>query len=124
EIGMAGRVDDVDAHALPVHRRAFRQDGDAALALQIVAIERALDHLLVGTEGAGLAQKGVDQGRLAMVDMGNDCDVTAVQGALWLLWACPPAGAGAGSAPAALAGAGRSGAGAAAAGSACRKVPR
>src|SRR3974390_1248226 len=34
EIGMAGRVDDVDARPLPFDARAFGQNRDAALALE------------------------------------------------------------------------------------------
>ena len=75
EIGVAGRVDDVDAHVLPDHGGAFGQDGDAALALQVVAVERALGHLLVLAERAGLVQQLVDQRGLAMIDMGDDRDV-------------------------------------------------
>ena len=54
EIGMAGRVDDVDAGVLPDERGDLGEDGDAALALEIVRIHRALGHLLVVAEGAGL----------------------------------------------------------------------
>ncbi len=79
EIGMAGRVDDVDAGMrpvlLPVHAGAFRENGDAALALQVVGVHHALGHLLVLAEGAGLAQELVDQRRLPMVDMGDDRDI-------------------------------------------------
>ena len=56
-------------------RGALGQDGDAALALQVVAVERALGHLLVVAEGAGLAQELIDQRGLAVVDMGDDRDV-------------------------------------------------
>ena len=75
---MAGRIDDVDARVVPHHRGAFRQDGDAALALEVVRIERALHHLLVGAEGAALAQELIDQRRLAVIDMGDDGDVADV----------------------------------------------
>ena len=36
EIGVAGRVDDVDARVLPHAPRCLGQDGDAALALEVV----------------------------------------------------------------------------------------
>ncbi len=36
EIGVAGRVDDVDLRPLPADRRVLRQDGDAPLALERV----------------------------------------------------------------------------------------
>ena len=78
EIGVAGRVDDVDAGVVPEDRRRLGEDGDAALALEIVGIHRALGDLLVLAEGAGLLQQAVDQRGLAMVDMGDDRDVAQV----------------------------------------------
>ena len=78
EIGVAGRVDDVDPHVPPDDRGAFGEDRDAALALELVRIEGALGDLLVGAERAALAQHRIDQGRLAMVDMGDDRDVANV----------------------------------------------
>ena len=75
EIGVAGRVDDVDLAAVEVDGRVLGQDGDAALALQLVRVHHAVGHLLVGAEGAGLAQHGVNQRGLAMVDMGDDGDI-------------------------------------------------
>ena len=78
EIGVAGRVDDVDPDVLPDDRGAFGEDRDAALALELVGIERAFGNLLVGAERAALAQHRIDQGRLAMVDMGDDRDVANV----------------------------------------------
>ena len=42
EIGVAGGVDDVDAGVFPLHRGGLGQNGDAALALQIVGVHRAL----------------------------------------------------------------------------------
>ena len=69
---MAGRVDDVDAGAVPEDRGDLGQDGDAPLALQIVGIHGALGHPLVVAEGARLVQQPVDQCGLAMVDMGDD----------------------------------------------------
>ena len=75
EIGVARRVDDVDPHALPDHRGALGQDGDPALALEVVAVHRPLLNLLVLAERAGLLQQPVDQGRLAVVDVRDDRDV-------------------------------------------------
>ena len=42
EVGVARRVDDVDARVLPDDRRALGEDGDAALALEVVGVHRAL----------------------------------------------------------------------------------
>ena len=75
EVGVAGRVDDVDLAAVEVDGRVLGEDGDAALALELVRVHHALGHLLVGAKGAGLAQHGVDERGLAMVDMGDDGDI-------------------------------------------------
>ena len=81
EIGVARRVDDVDAHAPPNDRGAFGQDGNAPLALQLVRIESPLRDLLVVAESAALPQQAIDQRRLAMIDMGDDRDVAQLHGA-------------------------------------------
>ena len=75
EVGVAWSINDVDARVLPLNARALGEDGDAALALDVVGIHRALGDLLVFTEGAGLLQKLVDEGRLAMVNVRDDRDI-------------------------------------------------
>ena len=80
EVGVAGRVDDVDVGALPLDRAVLGQDRDAALALEVVRVHDALGDLLVGAEGAALAQQLVDQRRLAVVDVGDDGDVSDLAG--------------------------------------------
>ena len=44
EIGVAGRVDDVDTRALPADRDHLDEDCDNALEVEFVQIERALGH--------------------------------------------------------------------------------
>ncbi len=80
EIGVAGRVDDVDARVFPDHARALGENGDAALALEVVRVHGPLGHLLVLAEGAGLLEQLVDQRRLAVVDVRDDGDVTNIHG--------------------------------------------
>ena len=75
EVGVAGGIDDVDFAACEVDGRVFGENGDAALALEFVRVHHPLGHLLVGAEGAGLAQHGVDEGGLAVVNMGDDGDI-------------------------------------------------
>ena len=79
EVGVAWRVDDVDADTLPGDRRRLRQDGDAALTLERVGVERALLHDLTAAEGAGLREEPVDEGGLPVIDVGNDGDVSDVR---------------------------------------------
>ena len=78
EVGVAGGVDDVDLDAAVAHRGVLGQDGDALLPLEVAGVHDPVDHLLVGAERAGLAQHGVDQRRLAVVDVGHDGDVAEV----------------------------------------------
>ncbi len=78
EVGVAGRVDDVDLDAAPAHGGVLGQDGDALLALEVAGVHDPVGELLVGAERPGLAQQRVDQGRLAVVDVGHDGHVPDV----------------------------------------------
>ena len=78
EVGVAGRIDDIEARPAVVDGRLLGEDRDPLLALQVAGVEHALDHRLVRAERAGLPQHRVDQRGLAMVDMGDDRDVAQV----------------------------------------------
>ena len=54
EVGVARRVDDVDARSLPVDRGGLGENGDAALALEVVGVHGAFDLALVGAVHARL----------------------------------------------------------------------
>ena len=75
EIGVAGRIDDVDADVLPGDGGRLGHDRDAALLLEIVGIHHAFGDALVFAEGAGLLEQAVDQRGLAMVDVRDDRDI-------------------------------------------------
>ena len=72
---MAGRIDDIDLHALVAHAGDFAKNGDAALALEIVGIHDAFDGLLVVAEDAALVKHGIDQRGFPVIDVGDDGDV-------------------------------------------------
>ena len=74
---MAGRVDDVDQGVVVVDGRVLGEDRDAALAFEVGVVHRAFGHTFVGPEGAALHQQGVDEGGLAVVDVGDDRHVAA-----------------------------------------------
>ncbi len=78
EVGVTGRVDDVDRHVAVVDGRVLGQDGDALFPLEVHGVHHPVGDLLVGPEGAGLAEHGVDQGGLAVVDVGDDGDVSEI----------------------------------------------
>ena len=84
EIGMAGRVDDVDVGAqftlLVADRAVLGEDRDPPLALEVVGVHHALGDVLVLRERAGLNQQLVDERRLAVVDVGDDRDVAQMLG--------------------------------------------
>ena len=75
EVGVAGRVHDVDEVVVVVHGRVLGQDRDAALALELVRVHDPLGHPLVGTEDSALVQQGIHERRLAVVDVGHDGDI-------------------------------------------------
>ena len=75
EVGVARGVDDVDEQVLVVDRGVLGEDRDAALALEVGVVHRALGDPLVRAEDAALVQQRVDQRRLAVVDVGDDGDV-------------------------------------------------
>ena len=75
EVGVTRRVDDVDAGVVPQDGGTLGQDGDAALALEIVAVHGLRLHPLILAEGAGLLQQRIDQRRLAVVHVGDDRNI-------------------------------------------------
>src|SRR5208337_2151593 len=75
KIGVPGRVHNIDFDARIKHSRILGEDGDAALAFQIVRVHDALGDGLVVAEGATLSKHGVNQRGLAVVHMGNNGDV-------------------------------------------------
>ena len=73
---MAWCINDHDAHTLELDRRLLGEDRDPLLPLKVAAIHHALNQLLVGTEGAVLAQQAIHERRLPMVNVRNDADGT------------------------------------------------
>ena len=78
EVGMTRSVDDVDLDVLVGNRNVLRQNGDAAFALLVVAVQDSLGNLLVLAEHARRVQQAVDDGRLAVIDVRDDRDVADV----------------------------------------------
>ena len=61
-------------------RGVLGEDRDALLALEVGRVHDPVDDLLAGAERAGLAEHGVDEGGLAVVDVGDDGDVAQRRG--------------------------------------------
>ena len=78
EIGVAGRIDDVELHVAVADRGVLRENRDAALALERIGVEDARRDLLALAKDAALLEHGVDQRRLAVIDVCNDGDVADI----------------------------------------------
>ena len=76
EVGVAGRVDDVDLGAVPTDGGVLGEDRDPPLTLERVRVHHALLNDLIIAKRAGLAEHLVDEGRLAVIDVRDDSDVT------------------------------------------------
>ena len=75
EICMPGGIDNVNFGFSVMHGSIFTQNGDAPLPFQVVGIHHAVHHLLVFSVYAALFQHLINQGRLAMIHMCNDCNI-------------------------------------------------
>ena len=77
KIGVAGSVNDVDFVAVVENGGLLGGDGDAALVFLVHGVHnQSLGHLgLVGAESVGLLQETINEGGLAVVNVGDDGDV-------------------------------------------------
>src|SRR5262249_3674088 len=75
EIGVAGRIDDVDAVTVPVESRILGANCNSFFPFQIHRIHHAFLDFLIGTEGTGLSQQLVHKRRLAVINELNDGDI-------------------------------------------------
>ena len=75
EIAVAGRVHDVDARIVKEKRRVLGQNGDSALAFELVRVHHAVDHSFIAAKDAALAEHGIHQRRLAVVHVRDDGDI-------------------------------------------------
>ena len=78
EVGVPRRVNDVDLGPLVVERCGLAGDRDPALTLEVAAVHRAIGVGLTPSKRAGDGEQGVDEGRLAVVDVGDDGDIPDV----------------------------------------------
>ena len=90
EVGVARGVDDVDEVALPLHGAGLGTDGDPAFALQRAGVHHPLGHLGAFAEGLRRLEDGVDEGRLAVVDVRHDCEIAYFFGIKGHEFALPP----------------------------------
>ena len=80
EVGVPRGVDHIDhrdgpIRVMAVHGGVLGQDGDAFFPFQVAGVHHAVLHFAAFVQRAGLPQHRVDQGGLAVVDVGDDGDV-------------------------------------------------
>jgi len=75
EIGVPGCIDDIDTVVTPTDRGILGQDGNSAFLFQGIGIHDPLLGGTAGRQGAGLLQELVDQGRLTVINVGDDGDI-------------------------------------------------
>ena len=88
---MTGSVYDVDLDPFIVDSSIFAQDRDPALPLDIAGVHDPFLYSLVLTENAALPEQSVHQGRLAVVDVGDDRNISYIFSFLqhsYLLFIC------------------------------------
>ena len=78
EIGMTGRVDDIDFHVVVPDGCVLRHDGDPTFFFQVHRIHHPFHHDLMCPEGAGLPEHGIEQGGFAVIDMRNDGNISDI----------------------------------------------
>ena len=71
EVDVAGRVDQVDDVAVPLQPDVLGLDRDAPLPLEVHRVEELGPHV-ARVDRAGQLEKPVSEGRLAVVDVGDD----------------------------------------------------
>ena len=79
EVGVARGIDDVDRVAIVKDGGVLRLDGDALFALEIHGVHGAFLRGLVLTVSAAGLEKLVNEGGFAVVNVGNDGEVTDLE---------------------------------------------
>ena len=78
EIRMSGGVNNIDLDALIINGCIFTQNRDSTLSFNITGVHDSFLYGLVFTEHAALAQQAVDQCRLAVVNVCDDCYISDI----------------------------------------------
>ena len=75
---MSGGVNNIDLDALIINCCIFAQDRDPALSFNITGVHDSVLHGLVLTENAALTEQTIDQRRLAVVNVRDDCYISDI----------------------------------------------
>lgn len=71
EVAVSRGVDDIYLDVLVMYAHIFRENGYSAFAFEVVAVEKAVSHLLIVPEKLGLSDNFVYECGFAMVDVSN-----------------------------------------------------
>ena len=75
---MSRSVDDIDFRSFPVNGDILRKNGDASFALLVIGIQYLARQVLSLTEQVTGQHHLIDQRRLAVVNVCNNCNVTDI----------------------------------------------
>ena len=78
EIGVSRRVNNIETGTLPFDRRTFCQNCYPSFAFQIIGVHGAFGDNLIVAERAALTKHGIDQSSFAVVDVGNNGNVSSL----------------------------------------------
>ena len=78
EVRVSGGIDDVDLDVLVDNGGVLGKNGNAALTLQRIGVHHALGGCLIFAISTALREQSVNQGRLAVVNVGDDGDVAQI----------------------------------------------
>ena len=76
EVAVSGSVDNIDLHIFVNDADIFGKDGDPPFPFQVVVIQKAVFHFLIGPEKFGLFGDLVHQRGFAVVHMGDNSDIS------------------------------------------------
>ena len=75
---MSRRIYDIDLHIFIKNGSVLGQDRDTALTLDIIGVHDTFLNHLVASENAALAEQLIDQGGLAVINVGDNGHVADV----------------------------------------------
>jgi hypothetical protein len=83
EIGVAGRVDDVNRHTLIDNAGVLSQNSNTPFPFQVVGIHHPFNNRLIVAENIRLSQHPINQGGLAVVNVGNNGNISYIFASLY-----------------------------------------
>ena len=76
EVGMTRGIDDIDFIVFILNGCIFGKNSNAAFPLQVTGVHNAVNHCLIFTVNAALFQHLVDQSGFAVVNVGDNCNIS------------------------------------------------